>query len=147
MKYILVFSSLIFTLILSEHYTSHAKYVVHESGAQIQYGDPGPSPVPDTPQAPGPGEIEDPAQSGETVLGAPDPALGDESVVSEPNPVLEEGDPLVEQPAALVEQPDALLEEPEPLVEQPEALVPQGEPTVEEPEPLGDTEAEGRGIR
>ncbi len=147
MKKILLFSTLLFTFIFGLHYLSHADYVVHESGVQIQYGDPGPPPIPDTPEAPGPGEIEDPALSGETVLGAPDPALGDESVVSEPNPVVEEGDPLVEQTEPLVEQPAALVEQPDALVEEPEALVPQGEPMAEQPEPLGDREAEGRGIR
>jgi len=147
MNNILVVSTLIFTFIISTHYVSHAEYAINGSEAQIQYGDPGPPPVPDTPEAPGPGEIEDTALSGETVLGAPDPALGDESVVSEPNPVVEEGDPLVEQTEPLVEQPDALVEEPEALVEQPEALVPEGNPMVEEPEPLGDREAEGRDIR
>jgi len=146
--------ALLFSFIIGAHHVSLAELIIHEPAAQIQYGDPGPPPVPDTPEAPGPGEIEDPALSGDTVLGAPDPALGNESVVSEPDPVVEEPAPLVEQAEPLVEQPEALVEQGEPMVEQPEVLVPQGEPLVEQPEPLvpqgeplGDREAEGRGIR
>ena len=116
---IFLLSTALFTLIMSAHYISHAEYLINESQAEIQYGDPEPPPAPDTPEAPGPGEIEDPALSGETVLGVPDPALGEESVVSEPDPVVEQGEPLVEQP----------------------------EPLVPREEPLGDREAEGRGIR
>ena len=144
---IFLLCTLLFTVLISTHNISHAETVSQNLEPEIQYGDPGPPPVPDTPLAPGPGEIEDPALSGDSVIGAPDPALSPESVVSEPDPVVEEGDPLVEQPEPLVEQPDA-------LVEQPEAVVPEGEPLVDEPEPLvprgeplGDREAEGRGIR
>lgn len=144
---IFLLCTLLFTVLIGTQNISHAETVSQDLEPEIQYGDPGPPPVPDTPLAPRPGEIEDPALSGDSVIGAPDPALSPESVISEPDPVVEEGDPLVEQPEPLVEQPDA-------LVEQPEAVVPEGEPLVDEPEPLvprgeplGDREAEGRGIR
>ncbi len=142
-----LFCILLFTAVISAHDISLAEHESLGREVQIQYGDPGPPPVPDTPLAPEPGEIEDPALSGDSVLGAPYPALDAESVVSEPDPVVEEPEPFVEQPEPLVEEPEA-------LVEQPDALVPQGEPLVDEPgplvpegEPLGDREAEGRGIR
>lgn len=151
---IFLLCTLLFAVLIGTQNISHAETVSQDLEPKIQYGDPGPPPVPDTPLAPRPGEIEDPALSGDSVIGAPDPALSPESVVSEPDPVVEEGDPLVEQPEPLVEQPEALVEQPDALVEQPEAVVPEGEPLVDEPEPLvpggeplGDREAEGRGIR
>lgn len=140
-----------------------------------QYGDPGPPPAPDTPRAEGPREIEaeDPAFAPNTVLDAPDPALGGDSVISEPesfdidpgpggiatepyeggnlppggvvtepNSVVEqreplvEGDPLIKQPEGLVEQGEPLVEQPDPLVRQPPALVEQPDPLVDEPNPL-----------
>ena len=101
--------------------------MIYSHSTMAQYGDPGPPPVPDTPEAPGPGEIND-------------PALSRDSVISEP-------DPVVEQPEPLVEQGDPLVEQPDPLVEQPEPLVEQSDPLVEQGEPIGDIEAEGREIR
>lgn len=177
--------------------------------SMAQYGDPGPPPAPDTPRAQDPREIEaeDPAFAPNTVLDAPDPALGGDSVISEPesfdmdpgpgpggivtepyrggdlppggvvtepdsiveqrDPIVEgdplirepeglveQGEPLVEQPDPLVRQPPALVEQPDPLVEQPPALVEQPEPLVNQPpalapegEPMGGHGAEGRGIR
>ena len=133
MNKIILSAALFLTMSAGGYLYAHAGTLDLEQPPQIQYGDPAPPPAPDTPEAPGPGDVYDPALSEDTALDAPDPALGQESVVSEPDPVVEEGDPLVEQP-------EPLVEEPEPLVDEPEAVVPEGEP-------LADEEAEGRGIR
>lgn len=115
----------------------------------------GPPPVPDTPRAPEPAEMYDPALSPDSAISEPDPLFDQpEPVVEQPEPYVEEAEPLVEEPEPVVEQPAPVVREPDPLVEQPEPLVPEGEPLVDEPEPivprgepLGDREAEGRGIR
>lgn len=122
--------------------------------SSAQYGDPGPPPAPDTPRAEGPREIEaeDPAFAPNTVLDAPDPALGGDGVISEPESFdidpgpggistepYEGGDL---PPGGVVSEPDSSVEQSEPLVEgdplirQPEGLVEQGEPLVEQPDPL-----------
>lgn len=134
-----------------------ADYSSNKDKPHVQYDpeDIAPPPVPDTPGAPEPNAIEDPALSPDSVISEPDPMIEQpEPVIEESAPYVEEGEPLVEQPAPLVEQgeplvdePDPLVEQPEPLVEQPEPLVDEAEPLVPEGEPLGDREAEGRGIR
>ncbi|MEQ9617797.1 MAG: hypothetical protein RIG61_01320 [Deltaproteobacteria bacterium] len=115
----------------------------------IQYEEEiGPPPVPDTPRAPEPGEMYDPALSSDSAISEPDPLFEEpEPVVEQPEPYVEEAEPFpgeaepeVEEPEPLVDQPEPLVPEEEPLVDEPESMVPQGEP-------LGDREAEGRGIR
>ncbi len=130
-----------------------------------QYGNPGPPPAPDTPRAEDPRDIEqyDPAFAPDTVLDAPDPALDEDAVISEPESfemdpgpggivpergnvelppggvepgTIIENDPLVREPRPLVEQPDPLVEQPDPLVRQPPALVEQPDPLVEHPDPV-----------
>lgn len=63
--------TLLFTAVISAHDISLAEHESPGREVHIQYGDPGPPPVPDTPLAPEPGEIEeeDPALSGDSVIG------------------------------------------------------------------------------
>ena len=91
-------------------------------------------------------EVEDPAFAPNTVLDAPDPALSQDSVISEPDPVIDPGlggivtepETLEMPPGGVVTEPDSLVEQREPLVEdplvrQPEALVEQPDPFVRQP--------------
>ena len=135
----------------------------------IQYDDDDLAPpvVPDTPWAPQPGDIEDPALSPDSAISEPDPLFDQTApVIEQPEPeVIEEqpgaddGEDVVNEPGAAVEEPaplvngdEAVINEPEPVVEEPEPLVNQAQPIVEQPEPVvpqgeppGDAEAEGRG--
>ncbi len=145
--------------------SAFAEYIPHSGGEiGVQYG-PAPPPAPETPLAPEPGEIETPALEGEPVLDAPDPAIDNpETVITEPDPVMNPPDEVIEdpqvdtpatdmvldEPAPIVQEPEPLVEEPEPVVQEPEPLVQEYDPLANEPgtlEPLGDREAEGRGIR
>lgn len=133
-------------------FVQHAKAGTISHGQEspvIQYEEEiGPPPVPDTPRAPEPGEMYDPALSPDSAITEPDPLFDQpEPVVEQPEPVIEEPAPYVEEAEPLVEEPEPLVEQPEPLVEQPEPLGDEPEPLVPEGEPLGDREAEGRGIR
>lgn len=120
----------------------------HES-PRIQYEEGiGPPPVPDTPRAPEPGEMYDPALSPDSAISEPDPLFDQpEPVVEQPEPYVEEAEPFAEEGEPLVEEPEPLVEEPEPLAPEGEPLVHEPEPVVPQGEPLGDREAEGRGIR
>ena len=135
--------------------------------AIAQYGNPGPPSAPDTPRAEDPRDIEqyDPAFAPNTVLDAPDPALDQDSAVSEPESfdmdpgpggiapeqgnvelppgaVAPESETIIERPGPLVEddplvrEPRPLVEQPDPLVEQPDPLVRQPPALVEQPDPL-----------
>jgi len=122
----------------------------------VQYDseDIAPPEAPETPVAPEPDAIDDPALSPDSAVTEPDPLVEqpeprieqpepyveEGGPVMEDSPVVEEGDPLVNEPEPLVNEPEPLVEQPEPMVDEPEAVVPEGEP-------LGDREAEGRGLR
>ncbi|MEM7009733.1 MAG: hypothetical protein AAF462_11425, partial [Thermodesulfobacteriota bacterium] len=104
--------------------------------ALAQYGDPGPPPAPDTPRAEDPREIEqyDPAFAPDTVLDAPDPALDQDSVISEPESfdidpgpggIAPERENVELPPGGVVSEPDGIIEQTEPLVE--------GDPLIEQP--------------
>ncbi len=141
-----------------------ANYSSNNDRPIIQYDpeDIAPPPVPDTPGAPEPNAIEDPALSPDSAISEPDPLIEQpeprieepvpyveeaEPYVEQTAPLVEEGEPLVNEPEPLVDEPDPLVEQPEPLVNEPEPLVDEPEPLVPQGEPLGDREAEGRGIR
>jgi polysaccharide deacetylase 2 family uncharacterized protein YibQ len=71
------------------------------------------------------------------VVEEPEPVVEEpEPVVEEPEPVVEEPEPVVEEPEPVVEEPEPVVEEPEPVVEEPEPVVEEPEPVVEEPEPV-----------
>ena len=63
----------------------------------IQYDDDDLAPpvVPDTPRAPQPGDIEDPALSPDSAISEPDPLFDQtEPVIEQPEPVVPQGEPL-----------------------------------------------------
>ena len=127
--------------------------------AQYDPEDIAPPPVPDTPEAPGPGEIQDDALSPDSVIDDPDPPI-DETEPYMMDPYEEGGDEGQYYPDAgwdeydeegyysddsllLVEQEDPLVDREYPLVDSPEyplqhpyPLVTQEQPLVDMPDPL-----------
>jgi hypothetical protein len=158
----------IFTL--GSNYTAEAAaYSDSSDKPVIQYdrSDIAPPPVPDNPEAPGPGDIQDDALSPDSVISDPDPPIdqtehyimepGDEEPQPEEEPEeyypdaidpeyytdqqnlnAEDTSTLVDEEDPLVNQNDPLVEHPYPLVSQPGALVDQPSPLVDQPRALVD---------
>ncbi len=145
---------------------SDPEYQEYYETAQYDPEDIAPPPVPDTPEAPGPGDIQDDALSPDSVIQDPDPPIDQtEPYMIEPEDeqgedgqyypdagwdeeyqeeyssdeslfLVEQEDPLVDREYPLVESPDYPLQHPYPLVTQEDPLVDMPYPLVAQENPL-----------
>ncbi len=100
-------------------------------------------PMPDTPQAPGPGDIDDPALSPDSVITEPDPPIDQtEPYIIDPEPevvnepVIDENVNVINEPEAQVEDPESAGGAPGSALEEPEAVVNEPDPVVNEDTPI-----------
>ena len=145
---------------------SEPEYQEYYETAQYDPEDIAPPPVPDTPEAPGPGDIQDDALSPDSVIEDPDPPI-DQTEPYMIEPEEEQGDegqyypdagwdeeyqeeyysdeslflagqedPLVDREYPLVESPEYPLQHPDPLVAQEDPLVDMPHPLVARENPL-----------
>ncbi len=102
-------------------------------------------PMPDTPQAPGPGDIDDPALSPDSVITEPDPPIDQtEPYIIDPEPEVVD-EPVINQDVNVINEPgpgdsEAVEDEPGPAVEEPEAVVNEPDPVVNQDTPIVDDE-------
>lgn len=144
---------------------SDPEYQEYYETAQYDPEDIAPPPVPDTPEAPGPGDIQDDALSPDSVIEDPDPPIDQtEPYMIEPEEeqgdegqyyndagwdeyqeeyysdesllLVEQEDPLVDREHPLVESPEYPLQHPYPLIAQEEPLVDMPHPLVAQENPL-----------
>jgi len=101
-------------------------------------------PMPEVPQAPGPGDIDDPALSPDSAVTEPDPPVEqtepyiiepepevvDEPVINQDVNVVNEPDPQAEDSGAAGDEPGDAIEEPEAVVNEPDPVVNQGSPII-----------------
>ena len=114
----------------------------------IQYDDDDMAPpIPDTPQAPEPGDIDDPALSPDSVITEPDPPIDQtEPYIIEPEtevvdePVINEDVNVINEPEPEAGNGEAVEDEPGPAVEEPEAVVNEPDPVVNQDTPIVDDE-------
>jgi hypothetical protein len=112
----------------------------------VQYDDDDMAPpIPDTPQAPEPGDIDDPALSPDSVITEPDPPIDQtEPYIIEPEPEVVD-EPVINQDVNVINEPDtgdaeAVGDEPGPAIEEPEAVVNEPDPVINENTPIIDDE-------
>lgn len=104
-------------------------------------------PMPDVPQAPGPGDIDDPALSPDSVITEPDPPIEEtEPYIIEPEPEVVD-EPVINQDVNVINEPElqpgdsgAVGDEPGAAIEEPEAVVNEPDPVVDEGSPIIDDE-------
>lgn len=104
-------------------------------------------PMPDVPQAPGPGDIDDPALSPDSVITEPDPPIEEtEPYIIEPEPEVVD-EPVINQDVNVINEPElqpgdsgAVGDEPGAAIEEPEAVVNEPDPVVNEGTPIVDDE-------
>jgi hypothetical protein len=102
-------------------------------------------PMPDTPQAPEPGDIDDPALSPDSVITEPDPPIDQtEPYIIDPEPEVVD-EPVINQDVNVVNEPgagdsEAVEDEPGPAVDEPEAVVNEPDPVVNQDTPIVDDE-------
>jgi len=110
----------------------------------VQYDDDDMAPpIPDTPQAPEPGDIDDPALSPDSVITEPDPPIDQ----TEPY-IIQPGEPVINENVNVVNEPEPqqaddngdVQDEPGPGVEEPEAVVNEPDPVVNQNTPIVDDE-------
>ena len=98
-------------------------------------------PMPDTPQAPEPGDIDDPALSPDSAITEPDPPVEQtEPYIINPEPEVVD-EPVINQDVNVVNEPgpgdsEAVEDEPGPAVEEPEAVVNEPDPVVNQDTPI-----------
>lgn len=102
-------------------------------------------PMPDTPQAPEPGDIDDPALSPDSVITEPDPPIDQtEPYIIDPEPeVIDE--PVINDDVNVINESgggdsEAVEDEPGPAIEEPEAVVNEPDPVVNQDTPIVDDE-------
>ena len=102
-------------------------------------------PMPDVPEAPGPGDIDDPALSPDSVITEPDPPIDQtEPYIIDPEPeVIDE--PVINDDVNVINEggggdSEAVEDEPGPAIEEPEAVVNEPDPVVNQDTPIVDDE-------
>ena len=102
-------------------------------------------PMPDIPQAPGPGDIDDPALSPDSVITEPDPPIDQtEPYIIDPEPEVVD-EPVINDDVNVINEggggdSEAVEDEPGPAIEEPEAVVNEPDPVVNQDTPIVDDE-------
>lgn len=102
-------------------------------------------PMPDMPQAPGPGDIDDPALSPDSVITEPDPPIDQtEPYIIDPEPEVVD-EPVINDDVNVINEggggdSEAVEDEPGPAIEEPEAVVNEPDPVVNQDTPIVDDE-------
>jgi hypothetical protein len=102
-------------------------------------------PMPDVPQAPEPGDIDDPALSPDSVITEPDAPIDQtEPYIVEPEPEVVD-EPVINQDVNVINEPEAgdseaVGDEPGPAIVEPEAVVNEPDPVVDQGSPIIDDE-------